>query len=93
MSDIVERNRANNSFAQIAAERPLPLPQYFDTPGAAAWLGCSPRTLETMRSTGGGPRYCRVGGRAVRYRSDWLTAWTEQNAVASTSEETARRRA
>lgn len=89
MQQITERHRALTAIAPTAA----PLPSvYFDTPGAADRLGCSTRTLETLRGQGGGPRFVRLG-RAVRYRSDWLDVWAEQNAVASTSEETARRRA
>jgi hypothetical protein len=52
----------------------------------------SSRRLKDLRQSGGGPRYVRIGS-AVRYRSDWLDAWAEANAVSSTSEEAARRRA
>jgi hypothetical protein len=65
---------------------------YLDTIGAAKHLGTSPRTLETLRTVGGSPKFCRIG-RVVRYRLDWLDEWAEQRAVVSTSEETARRRA
>jgi len=68
---------------------------YFDEPGAAAYiLGDRDkfRRLKDLRQRGGGPRYIRIGC-AVRYRSDWLDAWAEANAVSSTSEETARKRA
>jgi hypothetical protein len=84
--------RERDSALAAIVPPPEPLPYvYFDPPGAAKRLGISPRTLETLRSVGGGPRYLRLG-RVCRYRSDWLDAWAETNAVASTSEETARRR-
>lgn len=66
---------------------------YFDEAGAAKYLGLEgkARRLKDLRTRGGGPRYVRVG-QSVRYRTDWLDAWAEQNAVCSTSQETARRR-
>jgi Helix-turn-helix domain len=64
---------------------------YFDTSGAAERLGVSPRTLVDYRSRGGGPKWVRIA-RAVRYRADWLDQWAEDNAVTSTSQETAKAR-
>ena len=63
---------------------------YMDTAGAARRLACKARLLESLRSAGGGPRWVRIG-RQVRYRSDWLDAWAEANAVTSKTEEAARR--
>ncbi len=65
--------------------------QYFDDAGAAEYLHTSPRKLKDLRLRGGGPRFLRLG-QSVRYRRDWCDLWAEQNAVSSTSEETARRR-
>jgi hypothetical protein len=67
---------------------------YLGEVDAAKYLGFldSSRRLKDLRQSGGGPRYVRIGS-AVRYRSDWLDAWAEANAVSSTSEEAARRRA
>jgi hypothetical protein len=67
---------------------------YYDEEGAARYLAIegSTRRLKDLRQGGGGPRYLRIGS-AVRYRSDWLDQWAEANAVSSTSEETARKRA
>ncbi|MCY3981064.1 MAG: helix-turn-helix domain-containing protein [Alphaproteobacteria bacterium] len=49
-------------------------PVFMDTREAAALLGLSPRTLDTYRCTGTGPRYYRLGG-SVRYRETDLAAW------------------
>ena len=47
---------------------------FVDTREAAALVGLSPRTLDTYRCTGAGPRYYRLGG-SVRYRETDLAAW------------------
>jgi hypothetical protein len=90
MAEQTERQRA------LAAFRPMPAPPsyyYMDDDGAAKYLGFKggTRRLKDLRGRGGGPKWIRIGT-AVRYRSDWLDAWAEENAVASTSEELARRR-
>jgi len=48
------------------------------TPGAAAYLGLAQSTLEKMRITGGGPRFIRLGGRAVGYDIRDLDAWLDE---------------
>lgn len=48
-----------------------------DTAEAATYIGCSPRTLEKRRQTGGGPVYLKLGRSVVYLRSDldkWLRA-------------------
>jgi hypothetical protein len=52
---------------------------------AARLLSLSPRTLERLRLSGDGPRYCKLR-RSVRYRQADLELWANQNSVASTSE-------
>ena len=67
------RLRANGS----GDGRPPPCgknPAFMDTREAAALLGLSPRTLDTYRCTGSGPRYYRLGG-CVRYREADLADW------------------
>ncbi len=62
---------------------------YLTTREAAAFLKISPRTLERLRITGGGPRFTKVGtsirSRVVYKRSD-LIEWMEGRSFGSTSE-------
>lgn len=89
MTDANERHSSHHE-----AEARSDLRVYFDEAGAAKYLGLEgkARRLKDLRTRGGGPRYVRVG-QTVRYCTDWLDAWAEQNAVSSTSQESARRRA
>lgn len=48
-------------------------------------LGLKPSTLEQMRLTGRGPRFCKIG-RSVRYRIEDVSAWINQNTFNSTTE-------
>ena len=48
------------------------------TPEAAAYIGLSPSTLEKYRLAGHGPRFVRLGDRAVGYDIRDLDAWVEQ---------------
>jgi hypothetical protein len=56
-----------------------------DTPGAAEFLGVSPRTLEGMRVRGNGPPFSKVGGRVV-YRVAVLEEFLERQERVSTSD-------
>lgn len=58
---------------------------YLDTEAAARRLSCKARLLQSLRATGAGPKYTRLG-RQVRYRLDWLDSWAEANAVTSKTE-------
>jgi excisionase family DNA binding protein len=51
----------------------------------AKLTGLSKRTLERMRITGDGPRFCKLG-RRVLYRLVDVDAWVASRVVASTSE-------
>lgn len=53
-------------------------------------LGLKPSTLEQMRLTGRGPRFCKIG-RSVRYRYEDVTAWINANTFNSTTEADAER--
>ncbi len=46
---------------------------------AAQYLGVSRSFLRKARCYGGGPRYCRLGKRAIRYRKQDLEAWAEES--------------
>jgi excisionase family DNA binding protein len=55
------------------------------TPTVAQLTGLSQVTLRRWRSTGGGPRFVRLG-RAVRYRSADVTDFVSARTYKSTSE-------
>lgn len=44
---------------------------------AAELTRFSPGTLGNMRSLGEGPKFLRVGGKAIRYRRADIIAWME----------------
>ena len=52
---------------------------------AADYVRLKKPTLERFRVTGGGPKFCKLGG-AVRYRRPDLDAWLETRVIHSTSE-------
>jgi predicted DNA-binding transcriptional regulator AlpA len=54
-------------------------------PEAARRLRLSERTLERLRSTGDGPKFCKLGRRVLYLQSD-LDAWVASRIVGSTSE-------
>ena len=61
-------------------------PRVLRTPAAADHLSLAPETLEKWRCAGGGPRFVRLGRRAVGYRITDLNLWLEQQRRESTSE-------
>ena len=54
---------------------------------AATYLRLARPTLERFRLTGGGPAFCKMGGKAVRYRQEDLDNWLESCVRKSTSDE------
>jgi predicted DNA-binding transcriptional regulator AlpA len=56
------------------------------TPAAAEYIALSASTLEKRRLSGDGPRFVRLGGRAVAYDVRDLDAWVDQRKADSTSE-------
>jgi len=56
------------------------------TPEAAIYLGLAVSTLEKFRLTGEGPKFVRIGIRAVGYLTDDLDAWLGSRARLSTSD-------
>ena len=63
---------------------------FLNTAQAAFYIGLSRRTLEKMRLTGDGPRFCKHG-RYVRYHINDLDAWSEAERRSSTSDPGQRR--
>jgi len=52
----------------------------------AARLKLSPRTLQSWRLTGNGPKFVKISSKAVRYRAEDVMRWTEGLLRQSTSE-------
>jgi predicted DNA-binding transcriptional regulator AlpA len=61
-------------------------PRLVRTEEAAKLLGLAPSTLEKYRCLGGGPKFIRLGSRAVAYDPDDLLKWAKALVVSSTSE-------
>lgn len=57
-----------------------------DENAAAEFLGLSPRTIQTYRAKGGGPRYIAISSRCLRYRRFDLRLWAESRLRKSTSD-------
>jgi hypothetical protein len=77
--DTVKKNTTNSSEGSATPIQPLK-----DQDRAAEFLGgISTRTLEAWRSQGKGPRFVRVGKRAM-YRPEDLAAFVEANTRTST---------
>lgn len=53
---------------------------------AAQYLKLGKPTLDRYRTVGGGPRFAKISGGAVRYRRADLDAWLESKLLNSTSE-------
>jgi hypothetical protein len=58
---------------------------YLTCAEAGTFLKLSPRTLEKMRTLGGGPRFRKLG-RRVMYKQADLEAWADARACDSTSD-------
>lgn len=48
-------------------------------------LGLKPSTLEQMRLTGRGPKFCKIG-RSVRYRIEDVISWINARTFKTTTE-------
>jgi predicted DNA-binding transcriptional regulator AlpA len=48
------------------------------TPAAAEYVGLSSSSLEKKRLTGDGPRFVRLGGRAIGYTVEDLDVWLDR---------------
>ena len=59
--------------------------EHLRTPAAADYCGRSPRTMEGLRTRGGGPPYYKRGGIVV-YRRDELDDWLAEGRRVSTGD-------
>ncbi len=62
------------------------MPDILTVKEAAAYLKLGKPTLDRYRVLGGGPRYAKISGGAVRYRKVDLDTWLESKLINSTSE-------
>ena len=85
MSDDNSLSPADAVRAATAAIPPHPFALLTEVQ-AAEVLNLSIRTLQAWRVRGGGPRFVRLSGRAVRYRNSDLAAYIEARTVANTSD-------
>lgn len=53
---------------------------------AAEYLKLGKPTLDRYRVLGGGPRFAKISGGAVRYRLADLDSWLESKIISSTSD-------
>ena len=53
---------------------------------AAAFVDLSVRSMQGYRYKGGGPRFCRLSARCVKYRRIDLRQWAEERLRTSTSD-------
>ena len=58
---------------------------YLTCDEAGSFLKLSPRTLEKLRTIGGGPRFRKLGRRVMYAQAD-LEAWADSRACESTSD-------
>ena len=58
---------------------------------AARWAKVSESYLNKARLSGTGPKFCRLAGKAIRYRQEDLEAWARETLAESTSQYEARR--
>ena len=76
-------NKSDDYLIQDA-EANTPLPSILRnedlicTKSAAKWLGISHQTLEKWRSQNRGPRFCKIGGKTIRYRKLDLQEFIEE---------------
>lgn len=71
------------SLSSCACNGPAPLLREKE---AAAFLGLTPRALQSWRQFGYGPRFVRISGACIRYRQEDLDAWVASRLRESTSD-------
>ncbi len=53
---------------------------------AAAFLGLEPRTMQSFRQRGSGPKYIKISSRCLRYRRVDLKTWSDSLVRRSTAD-------
>ena len=53
---------------------------------AAAFLGLEPRTMQSFRQRGNGPKFIKISSRCLRYRRADLKTWSDSLVRRSTSD-------
>ncbi len=53
---------------------------------AAAFLGLEPRTMQSFRQRGSGPKFIKISSRCLRYRRADLKTWSDSLVRRSTSD-------
>ncbi len=65
-------------------------PEYWnsliDEKVAAAFLGLEPRTMQSFRQRGNGPKFIKISSRCLRYRRIDLKTWSDGLVRRSTSD-------
>lgn len=76
------------------AEHPAAKPRfgYLTPKQAAEFVNLSKPELERLRRVGGGPKFCHVTSRTIRYPVEELCAWLDSFLVNNTSEAAERER-
>jgi predicted DNA-binding transcriptional regulator AlpA len=64
---------------------PYPIRRVLRTPAAAHYVNLGIPTLEKFRLSGEGPRFIRLGRRAIGYDVEDLDAWLAERKTTSTS--------
>ena len=68
------------------AGAPPPSDYFVDDIKAAEFLDLSRSYLRKLRVNGGGPKFCRLGQKAIRYRVSELLQWAGSKTANSTTE-------
>jgi predicted DNA-binding transcriptional regulator AlpA len=71
--------------APLPNEHSVNLPRLMNQRDLASYIGKSTAWCERARWAGEGPRFIKLG-RHIRYKSEDVMAWIEENAKQSTSE-------
>ncbi len=60
--------------------------QLIDEKAAAKFLNLTTRSMQAMRQRGGGPKFCLLSSRCIRYTRTLLKAWADARMRSSTSD-------